>query len=79
MVIDADSGVRQPIYAELDANPTTKSTVELTPGMPPVEINGGHPNDNPTNTEDVNLIIRPAKNYTPGHRYVVVLRNLKNA
>ena len=30
-------------------------------------------------TADVNLIIRPAKNFTPGHRYVVVLRNLKDA
>ncbi|MBK8294571.1 MAG: hypothetical protein IPK93_07275 [Solirubrobacterales bacterium] len=47
MVLDADSGVRQPIYAELDANPTTKSTVELTVGQPPVEITGGHPNDDP--------------------------------
>ena len=79
MVIDAATGERQPIYAELDANPTTKSTVKLTPGQPPVVITGGYPNDNPTNTDDVNLIIRPAKNFTPGHRYVVVLRNLKDA
>jgi len=79
MVIDAATGERQPIYAELDANPTTKSTVTLTPFQPPVVIPGGHPNDDPTNTGDVNLIIRPAKNFTPGHRYVVVLRNLKDA
>ena len=79
LVLDAATGERQPIYAELDANPTTKSTVELTPGQPPVPILGGHPNDDPTNTADVNLIIRPAKNFTPGHRYVVVLRNLKDA
>jgi hypothetical protein len=79
MVIDAATGERQPIYAELDANPTTKSTVQLTPAQPPVVIPGGHPNDDPTNTDDVNLIIRPAKNFTPGHRYVVVLRNLKDA
>jgi len=78
MVIDVETGQRHPIYAELDANPTTKATVELTPGQPPVVIEGGHPNDNPTNTKDVNLLIRPAKNFTPGHRYVVVLRNLKN-
>ncbi|MBN8866865.1 MAG: hypothetical protein J0H98_04875 [Solirubrobacterales bacterium] len=79
MVIDAETGQRQPIYAELDSNPTTKPTVELTPLQPPVVVTGGHPNDNPTNTADVNLIIRAAKNYTPGHRYVVVLRNLKDA
>lgn len=79
MVIDAATGERQPIYAELDANPTTKPTATLTPGQPPVDINGGHPNDDPGNTADVNLIIRPAKNFAPGHRYVVVLRNLKDA
>jgi hypothetical protein len=79
MVIDAATGDPQPVYAELDSVPTTKSTVALTPGQPPVEIPGGHPNDDPTNTDDVNLIIRAAKNYTPGHRYVVVLRNLKDA
>jgi len=78
MVFDAATGARQPIYAELDANPTTKSTVALTAGQPPVTILGGSPNDDPTNTGDVNLIIRAAKNYLPGHRYIVVLRNLKN-
>ena len=79
LVIDAATGERQPFYAELDSTPTTKSTVELTPGQPPVEIPGGSPNDDPTNTGDVNVIIRTAKNFTPGHRYVVVFRNLKNA
>lgn len=79
MVIDAETGVPQPIYAELDANPTTKPVQTLEAGKPPVDIVGGHPNDDPTNTGDVNLLIRAAKNYTPGHRYVVVLRNLKDA
>jgi len=79
MVIDADTEERWPIYAELDANPTTKPVQQLTPGEAPVDITGGHPNDDPSNTGDVNLIIRPAKNFTPGHRYVVVLRNLKDA
>ncbi len=79
VVFDADTGARQPIWAELDANPTTKSTVELTPGQPPVVLSGGSPNDDPTNTDDVNLIIRTAKNYTPGKRYIVAIRNLKDA
>lgn len=79
IVFDVDSGERWPIYAELDANPTTKPVQTLTPGEAPAPILGGHPNDDPTNTAEVNLIIRAAKNYTPGHRYVVILRNLKDA
>jgi hypothetical protein len=39
-----------------------------------------NPNLNePGDTEDVNLIIRPMKNFTEGHRYIVALRNLKDA
>ena len=79
VVFDAATGERQPIYAELDANPTTLPVQALTPGEPPVDITGGYPNDNPTNTGDVNLLIRAAKNYKPGHRYIVVFRNLKDA
>ncbi len=79
MVLDAATGERHPIYAELDAVPTTKAVAKLTPGEAPVPITGGHPNDDPTNTAEVNLLIRPATNFKPGHRYVVVLRNLKNA
>ncbi|MGK2932352.1 MAG: hypothetical protein ACSLFD_06235 [Solirubrobacterales bacterium] len=79
LLLDAATGERQPFWAELDSTPTTKSTVTFTPGQPPVEIPGGSPNDDPTNTGDVNLIIRPAKNLKPGDRYVVVIRNLKNA
>src|SRR3954447_15824835 len=58
VVIDAATGERQPIFAELDANPN-----HYTPG----------------NTHDVNLIIRPARNFEEGHRYIVALRNLKDA
>ena len=79
VVFDAATGERQPIWAELDANPTTKPVQILTPGQPPVDVIGGGPNDDPTNTGDVNLIIRAAKNYTPGHRYIVAIRNLKDA
>lgn len=79
VVIDVETGERQPIWAELDAVPTTKPVQTRVVGQPPVDITGGHPNDNPSNTGPVNLIIRPAKNFTPGHRYVVALRNLKDA
>ena len=58
VVIDAATGERQPIFAELDANPN-----HYTPG----------------NTHDVNLIIRPARNFEEGHRYIVALRNLRDA
>jgi hypothetical protein len=34
---------------------------------------------NPANPDDVNLIIRPAVNLAEGTRYIVALRNLKNA
>jgi hypothetical protein len=58
VVIDADTGERQPIFAELDANP-----------------NHYQPGD----TADVNLIIRPTTNFEEGHRYIVALRNLRDA
>lgn len=58
VVIDATSGERWPIWAELDSNPP-----ERTPG----------------NTGDVTLIVRPAVNFAEGHRYVVALRDLKDA
>jgi hypothetical protein len=58
VVIDADTGDRQPIFAELDPNPNLNQ---------------------PGDTQDVNLIIRPLRNFTEGHRYIVVLRNLKDA
>ena len=58
VVIDAATGQRQPIWAELDANPN-----HYTPG----------------NYQDVNLIIRPARNFEEGHRYIVALRGLRDA
>jgi hypothetical protein len=39
-----------------------------------------NPNLNqPGDTQDVNLILRPMKNFIEGHRYIVALRNLKDA
>ena len=70
IVIDAATGERQPIWAELDANPTSVNPTEEDPGGI---------NINPTNTQPVNLIVHPAKNFEFGHRYIVAFRNLKDA
>ena len=51
-VIDASTGVRWPIWVEID------STVKA---------------------DKANVEIHPAVNFTSGHRYIVALRNLKNA
>ncbi len=61
VVINADTGQRQPIWAEIDANPT--DPVRPHPGT----------------VADVNLIIRPEVNFDEGARYIVALRDLKNA
>lgn len=58
VVIDAATGQRQPVFAELDPNPNLNQ---------------------PGDTQDVNLIIRPTRNFTEGHRYIVALRNLRDA
>ncbi|MEO8690687.1 MAG: hypothetical protein ABI611_21025 [Solirubrobacteraceae bacterium] len=53
VVIDADTGERHLIWAELDSQATANA--------------------------DRNLFIRPGKNFTEGHRYIVALRNLRRA
>ncbi len=53
VLIDAATGERQLIWAELDSQATTDA--------------------------DRNLIIRPAKNLTNGHRYIVAIRNMKDS
>ena len=53
VVINARTGKRHPIWAEIDSNPETPA--------------------------DRVLIIRPGKNFVEGERYIVALRNLKNA
>ena len=59
VVINAETGERHPVWAELDANPTL-------PGK----------SGNPANA---NIIIRPARNFDEGARYIVALRGLRNA
>src|SRR5215207_1213750 len=53
VVINARTGKRHPVWAEIDANPKR--------------------------AKDRVLIIRPARNWGEGARYIVALRNLKNA
>lgn len=43
------------------------------------ELDSNPPERTPGNTDDVTLIVRPAVNFAEGHRYVVALRNLKDA
>jgi hypothetical protein len=53
VVINARTGKRHPVWAEVDANPKR--------------------------AKDRVVIIRPARNFEEGTRYIVALRNLKNA
>ncbi len=69
IVIDAVTGERHPVWAEIDSNPTTSD---------PTDENPGSVNDNPSNTGPVNLIVRPDGNFEYGRRYIVAFRNLKN-
>ena len=55
LLLDAKTGKRHPVWAEMDANPDGEAA------------------------SDGLLIIRPARNLAEGRRYVVVLRNLKDA
>lgn len=59
VVIDAHTGRRWPVWAELDRS---------------VDLNG-----NPPSPAQTALIIHPAKNLAEGDRYIVALRNLKDA
>lgn len=74
MLIDAATGERQPIFAELDANPTAVDPVYEGGEL----VKPGGIGKRPGNTGPVNLMVRPAKNLEFGHRYIVAFRNLKN-
>lgn len=102
-VIDAETGERQLIWAEMDANITkfegcdtlgivaTLGSLLGEVGLPGVDSVETLANtlrgycgqlpaiSNPLVDPGPALIVRPAKNFTPGHRYIVVLRNLKDA
>ena len=63
VLIDAATGVRQPLWAE-DGQGYTDATIDKVPSTP---------------ADSANLVIHPAKNLLDGHRYIVALRNLKTA
>jgi len=103
LVIDADTGERQLIWAELDANitkftscdgvGTVGTVIELLGevGLPGVDAIAGVAEtlrdqcdglpevSNPLADPGPALIIRPAKNFIPGHRYIAALRKLKDS
>ncbi|MBK5307732.1 MAG: hypothetical protein JJD92_13685 [Frankiaceae bacterium] len=76
VVIDVQTGKRHPIWTEIDTNPLGPVP---TAGSASGEAGTPTGPDRPFNTMNVNVIITPAKNFTNGHRYVVGLRNLKDA
>ena len=67
-VINARTGERHPVWAEMDVNADTI--------LPEVEFFPGAQRPQPGRSA---LILRPARNFTPGDRYVVVLQNLVDA
>ena len=75
VVIDVQTGERHPIWTEIDVNP-------LGP-LPQLQLaheqtGAPQPPDRPWNTANVNVLIRPAKNFVNGHRYVVGMRTLRD-
>lgn len=77
VVIDVQTGKRHPIWTEIDVNP-------LGP-VPQLDVASGQsggavaaPPTRPTNTANVNFLIRPATNFLNGHRYVVGMRTLRD-
>ncbi len=73
VVINAETGERHPIWSEIDSNPIDTAACDATP---PLDEEGKTRLCEP---DKVNLIIRPAVNFEEGARYVVALRNMKNA
>ncbi len=75
VVIDVQTGKRHPIWTEIDVNPLGPVPQLLTASD---ETGGPRPPDRPTNTANVQFLIRPAKNFLNGHRYVVGMRTLRD-
>ena len=72
VVYDTTTHERWPIWAELDSNPTSIQPYEASDGIGGIGLK-------PDNTGPVNLIVRPARNFTEGHTYVIAFRNLKDS
>ena len=75
VVIDVQTGQRHPIWTEIDVNPLGPVPQLLTASE---QTGGPRPPDRPQNTANVNFLIRPAKNFVNGHRYVVGMRTLRD-
>lgn len=69
-VINARTGERHPVWAEMDVNQNYM--------LPEANELGGNGVDRPAPGRSA-LILRPARNFTPGERYVVVIQNLRAA
>ncbi len=83
VVFDVQTGKRQPIFTEIDVNPLEPLAQSRAGGL--VTGEAGQPTPatpsapaRPQNTANVNVLIRPAVNLAFGHRYVVMMRNLKD-
>ncbi len=78
VVIDVQTGKRHPIWTEIDVNPlrplAVTETLSAETGLP----NPKQGKSRPQNTVNVNFIIRPAKNFINGHRYVVGMRHIRD-
>ena len=67
VVINAETGIPHPVWAEIDLNAGLLLPAE------------GTANPNPTQPRRPALLIRPARNFDEGARYIVVLKNLRDA
>src|SRR5437764_1803373 len=74
VAIDATTGERHPVWAELDHSDTGKFGGGNAEG---VQLPGTSPLYDPANTRA--LLIRPAVNWTEGHRYIIVVQNARDA
>ncbi|MBI2384239.1 MAG: tandem-95 repeat protein, partial [Gammaproteobacteria bacterium] len=73
-VIDADTGERHLVWAEIDLN----ANLLLWQSAPEVQPHGDQV-ERPTHDGRAALIVRPAQNFREGRRYIVALRNLRDA
>jgi hypothetical protein len=74
VAIDATTGKRQPVWAELDASDTGKFGGGNVEGN---QLPGTSPLYDPANSRA--LLIRPAVNWQEGHHYVIVVQNARDA
>lgn len=65
VVIDAETGIPHPVWAEIDLNAGLLLPAQGT--------------ENPADPKRPALLIRPARNFEEGRRYIVVLKNLRDA